>query len=352
MTAMMAAIVVNFLLIICVCNCFGFLEGTQIDPRYPPQPRQDLDPGNEPKHWQDLVSFVNQKIEGMERLQAEKDKRVDKLESKVASQERSILQKDVIIDSLVRRVSDLEMSVGLKPDTGNQKTRQNEKSDTDFSTANVDNSDQNRSVFNDTANVHKTVELFTSGNKPQTAPRSIPYAGKLFNANRRVIQSSPQTEAAVVPVDEFSTSRQNRVAVPMSAKAAFHTAISGNKGFKTGAVVVFDHETLDHGSGYNPSDGLYTVPESGTYVLTWTIISNTHEEFNTLLIVNGAVMGASFSDTSGVGDYHTSSATVVLTLNEDDHVFIRMGITALESGYIISTANRYGLCTFSGWNID
>ncbi|XP_033755929.1 uncharacterized protein LOC117338667 [Pecten maximus] len=340
--------------------------GNKLTPEIRHDHCRTLTPEIKPKNWQDLVNFVNQKIEGMERLLADKDERVDKLESKVASQERSILQKDVIIDSLVRRVSDLEMSVKSTSFSEKQQTRHH-------TTSNVDDSVQSRSTVNDTVTVHKTREPSISVNKHQgVQSKRMPYSQSNVEAisdtkprvtetsssqsdephqqngnNHCLCQAGGNKEAETFV--EFSRSRQNRV--PLMQPVAFHATLSDGRSFKTDSAINFDHETIDNGSGYSPDDGIYIVPESGTYVLTWTMLGRAHQEFNTLLVVNGAVKGAAFSDTSENGDFYQSTSIVVLTLTEGDHVLIRMGYTAQPVGTIESTDHRYGVSTFSGWKL-
>ncbi|XP_060063139.1 uncharacterized protein LOC132543640 [Ylistrum balloti] len=336
----MAAMLVTFVLVICVSVDFS-VSGKNIDI----DNGKDSDSITHPQAWHDLVSFVSQKIEGIERVLAEKDKVVDKLESQITLHEKSILQRDAIIDKLVERVSDLEKIVIANQITEKHDTRHHGKSETEWSTSDTNNLEQyystiNKTTHRKTQNWSKSLENKTQGNRLPS--KTTPFSQSLVDND----------ESENVPVEKFSRSRQSRVAPPSGTQTiAFHTAISGNRVYAEDAIIVYDDETLDHGNGYSPSDGLYTVPETGTYVLTWTIISGTHQEYHTLLEVNGVVRGASFSDTTDVGDFHQSSSLVVLSLNEGDHVFIRMGHT---TGHwtIISTDVGYGYSTFSGWRLD
>ncbi|OWF48795.1 uncharacterized protein LOC110452593 [Mizuhopecten yessoensis] len=332
-----SAMFVNFILIICVCDCFGFLDGKRFNPGNQLRQLQNHEHGNQPRQWQELVTFVYQKIEGMERLLADKDERVDQLESKMASQEQAILQKDAIIDRLAKRVSDLETIVMVNPIQEAPEPQSHPKSNMDLPALNI------------------TTKLGVSQTSSFEADgiRTTDDSQQLSGENHLLYQTDKKEEADTMSISKMWRSRQNRVAAPpVKQTVAFHTALSVRKSFKTGAIIIYDHEMLDHGDGYSPSDGLYIAPESGTYVFTWTTLGSSHEEFQTVLIVNGAVRGSSFSDTSGVGDYHQSTAVVVLTLNPGDHVFIRMGVTQLAQGDIVSEDIRYGLSTFSGWKLD
>ncbi|XP_069112950.1 uncharacterized protein [Argopecten irradians] len=342
---------VKFILIICVCNYFELLYGLHIDPGNKSQPWQKLNPWSNPKRLEDFESYVNEKFDIMERLLSEKDERVDELESKLAAQERITLQNDNFIDSLVKRVSDLEATV--KAITENQETRLN--TITDFDASENDYSNQMVSDFHKTG---KLGELINSEDSFPHGNRSLKNTSAIRRRDTKAFSSrmgSPKQlgkynedrKTAIVPSE--SVLRQYRVA--MTPPVAFHAVLSNNKVYAENAIVVYDTEKLDNGNAYNPADGLYMVPQTGTYVLTWTTICGTHQEFQTVLEVNGVVRGASFTDSSAVGDFHQSTAVVVSALNKGDHVFIRVG-PVVGHWTIISASHSYGLSTFSGWKLD
>ncbi|XP_060078519.1 uncharacterized protein LOC132558017 [Ylistrum balloti] len=370
----MADIFVNIVLIILASDCFDFLNGKKFDTVNQQRPWKNLNPGFQPQHQHDFVDFVYQKFESMERQMAEKDERIDQLELKIASHETAILQKDVIIERLIRRVSVLETIESSKPFIEKNKNADDPESHLDFSTPNANILNDNRSPRNNTAILQKIFGPATSENKPQdtqfqSPPCSACNEEKEVSSKRNSIAPSSRqtvghqeqptkrndilkrTDDDDEEVSTISSSRQNRV--PTMRAVAFHTALSTFKtAFKTDAAVIFDHEALDNGNGYSPTEGIYIVPQSGTYVLTWTILADARQEFDTFLIVNGDVRGSSFSDTSENGDYYQSTAVVVIFLNEGDHVFIRMGYTTVAVGTIVSTDNHYGVSTFSGWKLD
>ncbi|XP_033762216.1 uncharacterized protein LOC117343810 [Pecten maximus] len=130
---------------------------------------------------------------------------------------------------------------------------------------------------------------------------------------------------------------------------AFHTKMSSSKTMLTGNTLIYDEETLDQGNGYNPRDGIYTVPVSGTYVFAWKVLSKTHTIIITSLVVNGEVMGSSDSDSEDITDYHQSTAMVVVPLIQGDHVFIR--ITRINSNGGLVSDNGHGKATFLGWKL-
>ncbi|XP_060067059.1 uncharacterized protein LOC132547308 [Ylistrum balloti] len=141
---------------------------------------------------------------------------------------------------------------------------------------------------------------------------------------------------------------EKEIGVAPSEVVAFHTKMSASKTLSSGEIIVYDEETLDQGNGYNPREGIYTVPVSGTYVITWKLLSRIHTVIVTSLVVNGEVMGSSDTDSEDITDIHQSTAIVVLPLVEGDHVLIR--VSGMYHGGVVSDS-QHGKATFSGWKI-
>ncbi|XP_033762759.1 uncharacterized protein LOC117344205 [Pecten maximus] len=141
--------------------------------------------------------------------------------------------------------------------------------------------------------------------------------------------------------------RRVRRVAPSSSTVAFHTKMSSAKTLVNGVIMIFDNEILDQGNGYNPRDGIYTVPESGTYVLTWKVLSEKNSYIVTALVVNGEEMGISLTNSEDITDKHQTTEIVVLRLDQGDHVFIRV---KTKAGSVVSDTT-YGKLTFSGWKI-
>ncbi|XP_021356915.1 uncharacterized protein LOC110452606 [Mizuhopecten yessoensis] len=347
MSREMATRLVNFILIICVFDCFSCLDGKQPDPR------------NHTQEWQDLISFVYQKIEGMERLLSEKD---------------------VIIGKLVKRVSDLETIVMLNPISENPETRHRAMSNTDMPVSNNDFARQIRPSINNTTIQRESVRSRSTRNKPhenqlhkKTTPFSRFRMAKTVDSKRRTFEASSTNSYYIPPTSQHFTGKdqptyqadknedsvnlpkaqfpQSRVAPSSPRRAvAFHAEFSKNKVFSDNEIIAYDQEKLDQGGGYNPGVGLYIVPESGTYVITWTAVCYAHSAFQTVLVVNGAIRGLSWTDAEEINDDHQTTAIVVLTLNQGDRVFVRMGRT-YGRGVIVSDSTA-AWSTFSGWKID
>jgi len=89
-------------------------------------------------------------------------------------------------------------------------------------------------------------------------------------------------------------------------------------------------KVVDVGDGYNNHDGIFDVPVAGIYVLTFTIYANYNHKDRTELVIDGQVKTAALADAYAINNYHTSTATIVVSANAGDHVFF-VGLTSNQS---------------------
>ena len=76
-------------------------------------------------------------------------------------------------------------------------------------------------------------------------------------------------------------------------------------------MLIFHEEVLDTANAYDPGNGIYTVPESGTYIFTWTVYCNSRAWATTQLMINNYEYGKSFSNSEDVDDTHTATGLAV-----------------------------------------
>ncbi|XP_076106875.1 complement C1q tumor necrosis factor-related protein 3-like [Mytilus galloprovincialis] len=127
-------------------------------------------------------------------------------------------------------------------------------------------------------------------------------------------------------------------------EVAFSTQLTKHlTGLGHHAAVIFDKVILDTTSSYNVGDGVFTVPMTGIYVFTWTASVGNGNWETTELIVNGTPYAYTLVDAGASGDYGSGTQTVVLKVNQSDHVLVRTGNTG--DGKL--DGNKYD--TFSGW---
>ncbi|XP_053375720.1 C1q-related factor-like [Mercenaria mercenaria] len=128
------------------------------------------------------------------------------------------------------------------------------------------------------------------------------------------------------------------------SKVAFYTQLSkdvdhlGNH-----QTIVFDTVTTNIGGGYNPADGIFTAPVTGTYVFFWLNTNRDRSSMDTELVKNAVVVGKSFSDAYQHLDYAASSNTAVLQTTRGDEIWVRSGTRHSN----VITGEYFS--TFSGW---
>ncbi|XP_069136666.1 uncharacterized protein [Argopecten irradians] len=128
---------------------------------------------------------------------------------------------------------------------------------------------------------------------------------------------------------------------------AFSASIHGDHVVNKHEVLVFGDELVNEGSGYNRGDGIFTVPQSGVYVFTWSITAGTHSEtiktdIYTNLMQNGFPVGNIDSD-SDEHNFGSATGVVVLRCSYGDHVYVRTDSPGkVNSDYQAKS-------TFSGW---
>lgn len=114
--------------------------------------------------------------------------------------------------------------------------------------------------------------------------------------------------------------------------------------------IVYDTVKTNNGNGYNDSTGIFTVPESGTYVFTWTTFSYVEEYVRLEIVVAGTIYGGTLSDTQETGDADTETGIIVVNAQEGDEVFIRTQSRGPGNGRLYVEFECAS--TFSGWKIS
>ncbi|XP_062613178.1 complement C1q subcomponent subunit C-like isoform X2 [Saccostrea cucullata] len=112
-------------------------------------------------------------------------------------------------------------------------------------------------------------------------------------------------------------------------------------------VIVFDSAPTNPGSHYNRFSGMFTIPQPGTYVFTWTLYCENGGNIDTQLILNNNIIDSSYCNANGAFWHMSSTATAVATVMQGDVVFIRTHPSHPNIGRIIS--DEYHRTTFAGW---
>lgn len=85
----------------------------------------------------------------------------------------------------------------------------------------------------------------------------------------------------------------------------------------------FDNVITNIGNAYHGLTGTFTCKQPGTYVFSWSVDSTMTHFVYTHLVKNGAVVGSVITN-SGIS-WGTGSGMVVIELDTDDHVWVKVG---------------------------
>ena len=132
-------------------------------------------------------------------------------------------------------------------------------------------------------------------------------------------------------------------------KIAFHAIATTEEPTLANKVITFQNKSLDTANAYNTGDGVYTVPQTGIYVFTWTITGGKRTRAPTQLMINTGEAGRTIADSDENDDYHTSTGITVASVTQGNHVYVKFETTGYGKGHIDSA---YGKSTFSGWKLD
>ena len=137
-----------------------------------------------------------------------------------------------------------------------------------------------------------------------------------------------------------------------SQPIAFYAYMSSDENYPSKHhTLVFDAVKTNTGNGYNKYSGLFTAPISGVYVFTSSVtMDGTGAYASYDIIKNADIEGTFFVDAQSSGDYHSSSTTVVVSLNTGDVLFVRTSSTYTPHGSIFSRS--FVRSSVAGWRIQ
>ena len=101
---------------------------------------------------------------------------------------------------------------------------------------------------------------------------------------------------------------------------------------------------INIGNGYNPRNGIFTCPQDGVYVFTWTVMDGSRQQgCRANIYKNGVRSLEAYSWEGSQGYAEDATNTVVYQLSVGDTVFIKTITCDQFDGYPYTG--------FSGWKI-
>ena len=105
-----------------------------------------------------------------------------------------------------------------------------------------------------------------------------------------------------------------------------------------GQTINFDQVITNAGQAYDPSNGHFTVPVSGMYLISTSIMSVAGRNIHCDIVKNGDTVTSLYGSAN---DAQSDTQTIVLDLQIGDVIWIRHKSGRFYSGQQIETFNSY-----------
>lgn len=110
-------------------------------------------------------------------------------------------------------------------------------------------------------------------------------------------------------------------------------------------TIKFDTIVTNIGNHYSNYSGIFSAPQHGVYVFTWTSHCLGGSYLLTKLVVNGRFVGSTDTDARGASGVRSTTGIVVVEVNQGDRVFV-----ATHPTYDLYS-NPNWRPSFSGWKL-
>ena len=122
----------------------------------------------------------------------------------------------------------------------------------------------------------------------------------------------------------------------------------------SGQTIVFQHEIIDVGNGYNPSTGIYTVPRTGRYQVSYTLSNSVAASNNlySLMVNNNSTPASTMWLYEQHDAYYRGSNSVMIPLDAGDKIFMKIQQQSGSSSYLRCNYGGDSQCTFSAFMLN
>ncbi|CAC5382650.1 C1QL [Mytilus coruscus] len=297
-----------------------------------------------------IPSISNGQLKGIIEYQAKHENRIRKLEQKFRIRE---LKQDTRIRELEQkfRIRELEQDTRireLKQDIRNHKLNQADRIRKLEHTIRIQ-SKQIEDLIEDFTNL-KVNDAFGLSHMNGTVSKTSDIIAKQADSNelkRKHTRSYGKNEN----MERMSDRKRLFLNTNPSSMVAFYAYMNThetNPGRHQ--TLIFDEVKINLGSAYSKNSGLFTSPDHGIYVFTWTVVADEYGFVYSEIVINSTPFGSILTNSQDVRDFHTVTGIVVAEVNKGDEIYIRTNPNYPIKGRIVSDSSLR--TSFSGWKID
>ncbi|CAG2248437.1 C1QL [Mytilus edulis] len=116
---------------------------------------------------------------------------------------------------------------------------------------------------------------------------------------------------------------------------------------KDGTDVIYDEVITNTGQGYDVTTGKFKAPVQGLYFFTLTSLTHSQKIFATELKKNGKIVARNHATARGISDQMSATQSVVLHLNTNDIVNIKVLKTIPAHFSLMNVGQRSVVLEFS-----
>lgn len=127
-------------------------------------------------------------------------------------------------------------------------------------------------------------------------------------------------------------------------EVAFSAGVTSASSTWNSGTLIFNAVISNVGNGYNPSTGVFTSPQKGTYVFFVSAIENNKQDLGVDIVLNSVSKVRAIGNNSA--GYQTGTNMVVLNLKKGDRVWVRH---SYGKGY---HTHSVPLTTFAGFLVS
>lgn len=136
---------------------------------------------------------------------------------------------------------------------------------------------------------------------------------------------------------ENLTAIQTKGQTPVYRPISFFVRLSQVTTLNKNSIVKFDEVSINEGNHFNPGDGIFVAPVSGTYQFSWTTLTTSGKLVETEMRVDN-VIKESLHISLGTGII-SGTKVVLCKVKKGDHVWIQTSKTYGANYFHIANAN-------------
>ena len=307
-----------------------------------------LDQGKTIKAMEKKMTTITETVDKQGGQLLAMQERMTDMENIIHGQEQEIMnlkhERDVLIDTIMDQRAEMD-SMGKDMMKTIDAVRKTEEANI------INNSDKKKGKENgNTFGIHRTIEnnVLAGGIRKNSKTKNNMAAmetGYRVSADNKVeysISKDRNQNGVDRPQSGMIGNGFDRVQKRSVTHVAFSTYLSHSLSqLSIGHMIKLDQISLNDGNGYNKYTGVFSVPASGVYLLTYSIETLTPNHYLEVeLVVDNQNMGTSLAKQS-----KSASKTIITRLTAGQSVWLE---TAYYANAGIASDNNNKFTTFSG----